>query len=126
MNEKPSPQPIDVLWPFAILCVAFAALLTWNTVGLAQQRAALLRMRDEQQAQLLQSVQANENVRQMMMDLLTLAELDSRAQAIVDKHGIKFTPPAQPAQPPTQVPAPAPALAPVPAPTLAPVAEAAP
>jgi hypothetical protein len=83
-------------WPLCIMAASVAIFLGWQVVAAGQQYIALVRLGDQQTALSGQATQAEGKLQAMVMDLLGLSKTNAAALAIVNKHGIKFTPPATP------------------------------
>jgi hypothetical protein len=103
MNPDQNRQPHSSFWPLALLAVSFCILLVWQVTVSAQQYLNGIRLRDQQVALAQQATQAEENLKNMMMELLDMAKTDADALAITKTHRITYNAPAQPALPPDLV-----------------------
>jgi hypothetical protein len=80
--------------PLTLLAVSFTILLGWQ-IFLSLQARANARAQFEQRKQLVdQSTKVQGGLEVLVNDLLTLAETDRDAKAIVDKYQIRRNPPA--------------------------------
>jgi hypothetical protein len=124
MNE-PSVRQAEFgpFLPVLILSAALAVLLGWQLTRAVRQYINALQIGERQTVLASQAADTERRLQAIMMDLLDLADKDASASAIVERYGIRFTPPPTgpaptpppraPVRPPTNAPA---ALAPTPAP----------
>jgi cell division protein FtsB len=96
MSETESdPQPrLSGFWPLSIVCLSLFIVLAWQMVMSLQARSNL-RAQFEQRKQLVeQSTRAQGSLEAFVNDLLTLAETDKDAKALVEKYQIRRNAPA--------------------------------
>lgn len=93
------PAHFTPFWPVCLVAISLVVFLGWQVTVAAQQYIALVRLADQQTALANQAVQAEVKLQAMMMDLLMLSLSNPQAKAIVNKHGVKFNPPASAKEP---------------------------
>lgn len=93
-NPEYQKQTYSPFWPMLLVTLSLALVLLWNLILTVQQCIAAVRLRDQQESMVVQAAQAEERLKQMMVDLLLLAKTDPEAATIVSKYRIAFTPPA--------------------------------
>ncbi len=106
---QPTPNPelskaYSPFWPILILAVSLIAVLGWNTIISIQQWSEGYRLTVQQEVALNQGVQAEENLKAMMADLVLLSQRDDAAKTIIKKYNITFNSPNQRTQPGTPAP----------------------
>ena len=81
--------------PLLLMGGALCIFFTWQLVITVQVRANTKRITEQQSELVIQSIQGEERMKRMMLDLIALAETDEEAAEIVQKFNIAFTPPSQ-------------------------------
>lgn len=100
MNNPASEKSFSAFLPVSLVALAIIILLGWNLSLEIRLHSNNVRIQAQQEIQLGQAAQVEAKLQQMMADLVTLAQDDAQAEAIVKRYGIAFNPPKNAVNPP--------------------------
>jgi len=106
-DEYPSETPTlfgiktDAFFPLVLLAISFIVLLGWQVSVASSQKSMLENAITRQEPAVNQSQQVQAGVTKLVTDLLTAAQTDDTAKAIVTKYKIQQNAPAGAAASPT-------------------------
>lgn len=115
MNDETRPAAPNLFIPFLVLAISFATLLIYQIVNVNKQHNSM-EATQKQLAEVItqrndlvkQSVDVQNKLQTMAIDLLALSQNNEKAKAIVQKYNIQQTgAPGVPAAPAAPSPAPA-------------------
>ncbi len=92
-------------WPVSLIAVSLLVVLVWNTLLAVQQWHGGYRISVQQEIAVAQTVQAEDKLKAMMMDLIELSKRDQDAKSIVKKYNVTFNQPLATAPAPKAEPA---------------------
>ncbi|MDX6765497.1 MAG: hypothetical protein SFU85_01770 [Candidatus Methylacidiphilales bacterium] len=95
MSEYSEESSFDAFLPLTLLSLALCLILGWQIFNAIQTRSAMTNQFQQRKQLVDQSAKVQSGLEAMINDLLTLADNDKDAKAIVDKYQIRRNAPTK-------------------------------